>query len=166
LPSLPPPSVPSLEDAAKIACLAREITELDRYSPYLYLVLCERFADTCAVALDELGECRGFVTGLRDPRYPDTLFVWQVGVRQDTRGQGLGARMLRAILARPAQHGFRFVETTVSPGNLASQRMFAALARELRTECATLCGYPASLFPEPHEPEPLWRIGPFEWRSR
>jgi L-2,4-diaminobutyric acid acetyltransferase len=161
-----PPTVPSREDAAKIARLAAEISELDRYSPYLYLVLCDRFADTCAVSFDERGECIGFVTGLRDPRYAETLFVWQVGVRHDARGLGLGLHMLRSILARPAQRDVRLVETTVAPANLASQRMFAALARELGTECCTLPGYPASLFPEQHEPEPLWRIGPFEWRSR
>ncbi len=162
--TLHPPTMPTLEDAAKIARLVESISELDRYSPYLYLVLCDRFAETCAVSIDERGECGAFVTGLRPPMQPSTLFVWQVGVRQDLRGRGLGNQLLTSILARHQE--VRFVETTVAPSNIPSQRLFSALARELKAECCILPGYPPSLFPGPHEAEPLWRIGPFDWRPR
>jgi len=164
--TLHPPTPPTLEDAAKIARLAESIAELDRYSPYLYLVLCDRFADACAVAMDVNGECGAFVTGVCSPSHPATLFIWQVGVRQDLRGRGLGHQLIASILARPVHREIRFLETTVAPGNIPSQRMFSALARELKAECCISPGYQPSLFPGPHEAEPLWRIGPFDWRPR
>ena len=47
---------------------------VDRNSPYSYLMLCEYFADTCAVAtIDE--HVVGFATGFRLPHDADTLFL-------------------------------------------------------------------------------------------
>src|SRR3546814_4120004 len=54
------------------------------------------------------------------------------------------------------------IEATVAPTNLASAALFRALARDLGTPCVVSTGFPAALFPEAnHEPERLFRIGPF-----
>jgi L-2,4-diaminobutyric acid acetyltransferase len=49
-------------------------------------------------------------------------------VAADQRGRGLGRRMLTHLLARPALAGIDILETTVTPSNRASRRMFEAFA--------------------------------------
>ena len=89
------------------------------------------------------------------------LFVWQVAVHRQARGNGLGGRMLRHLLQRPGLGHIQYIETTVGPGNMASRRMFAGLARSLRTPLVESRLFDRDLFgPHEHEDEPLLRIGP------
>lgn len=151
---------PTVEDGAAVSELARELPSLDTYSPYLYVVLCDRFSETCAIASDASG-CVGFVTGFRDPRHADTLFVWQIGVSQRVRRQGLAEALLVSVLARETNRDVSLVETTVTADNAASRALFARFARRLDTTCTEHTGYEARLFPGAHVGEPLLRIGPF-----
>lgn len=134
---------------------------LDVNSLYVYLLLCEHFSRTCIVSEDDHG-LNGMVTGYVPPGRPDVLFIWQVAVAARMRGQGLGQRMLHGLCARPGLEAIRYIETTVSPGNQASRRMFASLARSLDAECVERLLFDAPLFgPGGHDAEPLLRIGPF-----
>ncbi|CAM5606227.1 Aspartate aminotransferase-like enzyme OS=Streptomyces albaduncus OX=68172 GN=FHS32_003651 PE=3 SV=1 [Streptomyces griseoloalbus] len=76
---------------------------------------------------------------------------------------GSAAAMLDALAARTAaEHGVDTVETTVAPGNTASERLFTAFAERhgALLEREVLFGTPD--FPDgPHDPEVLHRIGPF-----
>jgi L-2,4-diaminobutyric acid acetyltransferase len=150
----------SPEDGAAMAGLACELVSLDRYSPYLYVLLCDRFASTCAIASDDKG-CLGFVTGFRDPNRQDVIFVWQIGVSPRARRKGLAEALLVSVLARDSNRDVRLVETTVSTDNVASRALFVRLARRLGTTCTEHDGYDSKLFPGPHQAEPLLRIGPF-----
>lgn len=124
--------------------------------------MCDDFAQTTVVARDG-DEIVGCVTGFRLPKSPATLFVWQVAVATSHRRQGLGRRMIRDILARPANADMCVIETTVSPSNEASRGMFRSLARELGAPFDTIGGFPEKLFPESgHEEETRFRIGPFD----
>ncbi len=142
--------------------LVRACPPLDVNSTYAYLLLAEHFPDTCILAEDG-GGLAGLVTGYRPPGRPDTLFVWQVAVAARARGLGLGCRMLRALLGRPELSRINYVETTVGPGNRASRRMFAGLARGLGASVVETALFDAGLFGAgDHDAEPLLRIGPFE----
>lgn len=152
---------PLVQDASQIHRLVRESHVLDTNSCYAYLLLCEHFSRTCIVA-QRGAEVVGFVTGYIPPEKPDVVFVWQVAVDRSARKQGLAKRMLRALLNLPRCRGARFLETTVSPSNLASRRLFQSLAEELGTELNCLRGFEQSDFEyEQHEDEELLRIGPF-----
>ena len=154
-----------LADASAIWRLVGETGVLDRNSAYLYLLLCRDFADTCLVA-ERDSQLVGFVTAYRPPAQPETLFVWQVGVCESMRRQGLGLRMLTELTNLAAKRGaVRFLEMTISPSNRASRRLFESLARRLETSLAELDGegFSASDFPAGgHEPEPRLRIGPLK----
>jgi L-2,4-diaminobutyric acid acetyltransferase len=152
---------PTAQDGAPLWRLLGRTGQLERNSNYTYLLLCTHFADTCVVA-EEGGALVGFVLAYRPPSAPDELFVWQVGVAPEARGQGLGGQLLDAALAREASAGVRFLTATVSPDNAASRRLFAALARRRGVPCEVGPGYPAALFAEPHPDEDLLRIGPFK----
>jgi diaminobutyrate acetyltransferase len=138
--------------------LVREAGTLDANSAYLYVLLADRFRDTCALA-ERDGRLVALLTGFRPPRDPSTYFVWQIGVHPEARGAGLASRLIDEVLARHPD--VRFVEATVSPSNAPSLALFGALARRRGAALATLEGYGPELFPSSHEREPLIRIGPF-----
>jgi L-2,4-diaminobutyric acid acetyltransferase len=141
--------------------LTRDSGTLDLNSPYYYLTLSHQFADTCILAKSH-NAVVGFIAGFRPPRTPDTLFVWQITVAHPHRRQGVAREMLRALLARLVDNGVCYLEATVTPRNLQSQRMFRSFAERLGASCEESLLYPANLFPgAQHGDERLLRIGPF-----
>ena len=160
-PPAPVLRAPRTSDGAAIQRLVESSKPLDVNSTYAYLLLCRDFARTCVVAAD--GERPvGFVSAYRPPHAADVLFVWQVAVAESWRGRGLGRSMLRELLARDALAGCRYLETTVSPSNTPSRRLFRSLARELDAPVEERALFGAGDFGDDrHEPEDLIRIGPF-----
>ncbi|ADJ28463.1 diaminobutyrate acetyltransferase [Nitrosococcus watsonii] len=154
---------PTIQDAPKIWQLVKDSGTLDLNSTYCYLILCKHFMDTCLVAGNN-DEILAFVTGYRLPAAPHSLFIWQIAVSPQARGQGLALSMLKELLRRNADYNkITSLETTVSPSNTASRALFAALARELNTELIETPGFEEPLFPAGnHEAEPFLRLGPFE----
>ncbi|MEU9297351.1 MULTISPECIES: diaminobutyrate acetyltransferase [Streptomyces] len=152
----------SIDDGAELWRIARGSGELDLNSPYSYLLWCRDFADTTAVARDASGRPVGFVTGYLRPDAPETLFVWQVAVEGSHRGSGVAGTLLDALTARvAAEHGVSRVEATVTPGNLASDRLFRSYARRHGADLTQEVLFPSAAFPAAgHESEVLYRIGP------
>ncbi|WP_329152267.1 diaminobutyrate acetyltransferase [Streptomyces sp. NBC_01456] len=154
---------PRVEDGAAIWRIARDSKALDLNSSYSYLLWCRDFAATSVVARDTEGEPAAFVTGYIRPERPETLVVWQVAVDDAHRGQGLAAALLDGLTARATDElGVRFVETTITPDNAASNRLFASFAERHSVPIEREVLFDAGLFPEQgHEPEVLHLIGPF-----
>jgi L-2,4-diaminobutyric acid acetyltransferase len=153
---------PSVADGAALWRIAKESKTLDLNSSYSYLLWCRDFAGTSAVARAEGGEAVGFVTGYVRPEAPDTLLVWQVAVDAAHRGRGLAAALLDALTARiAAEHPITTVETTITPGNTASERLFTSYAARHGASVSREVLFGSGLFPDgPHDPEVLYRIGP------
>ncbi len=138
--------------------LARDSRVLDVNASYAYLLWARDFAATSVVAT--VGdEPAGFVTGYARPDRPETLMIWQVAVDERHRGRGLARRMLAEIVDR---HGDRFshLETTITADNAASIALFSSFAtsRGALLERSEL--FAAPLFPDGHDAEVLFRIGP------
>ena len=130
------------------------------------MLIGEHHASTSVVAEID-GELVGFITAYILPEKPDTVFVWQVGVAEAGRGKGLATRMLFQILKRQACADVRYLDTTIGPSNEPSQALFRGLARRLDTEVAESELFSSEMFGDfeddaPHEPEILFRIGPFD----
>ncbi|MGH3412666.1 MAG: diaminobutyrate acetyltransferase [Marmoricola sp.] len=155
-----PPAVavraPEVADGSSLWRLARDSRVLDVNTSYAYLLWCRDFAATSAVAEVD-GERAGFVTGYLRPDRPDTLMVWQVAVDESHRGLGIARRLLDTVADRCASS---YLETTIEPGNTASIALFTAFARgrDAGVDRETL--FDGGAFPDGHEPEVLFRIGP------
>jgi len=152
---------PTVDDGPAIAALIADCPPLDRNSAYCNLLLCSHFATTCVVAARD-GRVVGWLSAYRLPDSPDTLFAWQMAVAETARGEGLAARLLDELLARPACAGVRRLQTTITPGNAASWAVFRRLAQRLNapiTDAAWLMA--GRHLPEGHETEHLVTIGPF-----
>lgn len=130
---------PEPEDGSEIWALIRACKPLDENSMYCNLIQCDHFADTCILAeLD--GQAVGWISGYILPDAPDTLFVWQVAVSDEARGQGLASQMLDKLLAREDMKDVTRLQTTITKDNEASWALFNALAERHR----------GSLTDEPH----------------
>ncbi|MFF3688694.1 diaminobutyrate acetyltransferase [Streptomyces sp. NPDC002187] len=152
---------PRVEDGAAIWRIARDSEVLDLNSSYSYLLWCRDFAATSLVARSADGEPIAFVTGYIRPERPHTLLVWQVAVDREHRGQGLAGVLLDALTARLADRGVHTVETSVTPDNTASDRLFRSYAERHKAPLSREVLFDGVLFPEgTHLPEVLYRIGP------
>jgi len=94
---------------------------------------CSHFSGTSVAATCQ-GELLGFISGYLIPERPNTLFIWQVAVDEQARGQGLATRMLQNILARDLCTNVSAIETTITESNKASWALFNRLASKLNAQ--------------------------------
>lgn len=153
---------PTAEVGAAVHKLISECPPLDANSMYCNLLQSSHFAETAVAAYLE-NELVGFISGYRIPQRPETLFVWQVAVGEQARGQGLAGRMLKAILSREKNRDIKRIETTITPGNKASWALFESLARKLDTEISSSVMFDRQQhFADQHDTEMLVKVGPFK----
>jgi len=147
---------PVAGDGGRIWEVANAAGGLDVNTSYAYVLWVRDFAATTAVARegDRIG---AYCTGYLRPDAPDTYFVWQVAVHPDYRRRGLGLAVLQELVERT---GASALEATVTPGNTASQRLFAAFAEARGATLTTSPLFSADDFPDEHDPEDLIRITP------
>ncbi|MFJ1735663.1 diaminobutyrate acetyltransferase [Streptomyces sp. NPDC088254] len=160
-PSVPSIDLPDIADGAAVWRIARDTGVLDLNSTY-YLLWCRDFSRTSVVAHDVLGHPIGFITGYMRPGHTQTLVIWQVAVDRAHRGRGLAGRMLDDLAVRSVGAGARRVETTITPGNEPSHRLFASFAQRRGACIEREVLFGEGLFPTAHghEPEILHRISP------
>ena len=88
--------------------------------------------------------------------------AWQFPQGGIKHGETPERAMLRELVDRPVLRDCRYLETTVSPSNEPSRRLFHRLARERGAAITERVLFSEADFgPEPHEQETLIRIGPF-----
>lgn len=116
---------PASEDGPAMREIARESQVLSVNSGYFYALMARHFKSTCLVAALP-GRICGYVAGYSLPGRSGTLFIWQIGVAQADRGQGLGKKLLTSLVdkKRPV-----FLEATIDPKNQASINLFTSVAR-------------------------------------
>jgi len=152
---------PELDDGKKVWELVKSTGVLDLNSSYQYLMWCKYFANT-SIVVEREEEIVGFISGFIKPESPDTLFVWQVAVAKSERGRGLATQMLQHLLEQDALQDVQFVEATISPSNIPSQRLFRGLSRKWNANLNIMPCFKAEDFPEQgHEDELIHLIGPF-----
>lgn len=150
---------PTIADGPAMWQLAVDSVTLDVNSPYAYLLWCRDFAATSVIA-EIAGSPAGFVTGYRRPDQPATLMVWQVAVDAAHRGAGIAARMVDHLIRGGLSEGLTHLETSITPDNTASRRLFAGLARRWGAGLQRGELFSAELFSDAHLAEELFRIGP------
>ena len=153
---------PNAELGASVHQLIENCPPLDTNSMYCNLLQASHFAETSVAAILD-GEVAGFISGYRLPQQPDTLFVWQVAVGEQARGQGLATKMIKSILARPSNQDIKRIETTITPDNKASWALFEGLARKLDTQIDSEVYFDKDKhFAGQHKTEMLVKVGPFK----
>lgn len=145
------------DDAKHIYRLVQDTKVLDINSEYLYLLQATHFANNCIVAtIDE--NIVGFISGYIKPNHPDTLFIWQVGVDSNYRGRDIAGKMLHSLVDYDNHHRVSIIETTISPSNKASQRVFEKFAKAYNTGVEKSRFFEIEDFTYAHEEEILYTI--------
>ena len=153
---------PQIKDGNPIYKLVCECDKLDINSLYSYLLICAHFGETSAIT--ELNdEIVGYISGYVNPNKENVLFIWQIAVKPSMRCNGIASMMINNIIEREELHNIKFIETTVTPSNKASNALFQKLAVSLKTEFEKMQFFPYDLFGKSgHEEELLLRIGPLK----
>lgn len=152
---------PDGEDGPQIHRLIANCPPLDGNSLYANLLQATHFSETCVVAEHE-GAVVGWVSGYVRPDAQDHYFLWQVAVDASMRGQNLAKRMIRHILERKHLSHVRYMNTTITPDNAASWRLFRSVAEELGAEFQDRPHFlEATHFAGQHATEHMVTIGPF-----
>lgn len=153
--------LPTLTDGMDVHRLIESSPPLDTNSSYCNLLQCSHFASTSVAAVAD-GALVGFISGYLIPDRPDTLFIWQVAVAEQARGQRLAAKMLDHILSRTYCKNIRYIETSITEDNQASLAVFKSLANTLDADISVTPWMDKALhFSDLHDSEPLVRVGPF-----
>ena len=119
---------PRSEDGPQVSQLIAASPPLDVNSAYCNLLQCSDFADTCIIA-ERRDEVLGWISGYVKPVEPECLFIWQVAVAAEGRGEGLAGRMLDELVRRPALNGCSTLSSTITKDNAASWALFESFAR-------------------------------------
>lgn len=152
--------IPQSTDASAVNLLIQNSPPLDTNSLYCNLLQTSHFANTAVVAKMN-NNVVGFVSGYIKPEQPDTYFLWQVVVGEAARGKGLAKKMISELFTRDNFRSVRWLETTITPDNQASQHLFTSLAKDWRAEIDISVLFEKSAhFAGQHESEELYRIGP------
>lgn len=149
------------EDGTFFPAMVSQIGTLERNTSYCYLLMARMFAKTCCV-VEQDGERVGFLVGFTPPERPDTVFVWQIGVSPEVRASGLATGLLTQVLQ---QSGASYLEATVGVGNASSRALFTSYSRRIQAHCTVEPCFSSNDFPEEHEEEQLFRIGPIDVTS-
>lgn len=156
---------PQKNDGKFIYNLVNKVGTLDVNSEYLYLLQSTHFNDTCIIVKDN-EKIIGFVSGYILPNTTNTLFIWQVAVDSDYRGQNIAKRMVCEMLQRDELNGIEYIYSTVSPSNSASQRVFKKIADEYDTKLVNETFLEVNDFNNAHEDEVLYKIGPINKKTK
>ncbi len=122
-------SQPCAEDGDGVAQLIADCPPLDVNSSYCNFLQSTHFSNTCVIAKKE-GQVAGFISAYLKPQQPETLFVWQVAIGRDFRGQGLAFTMLSSLLERNNLSHITAIETTITKDNQASWALFNKLEQQ------------------------------------
>ncbi len=153
---------PIISDSPALYSLVERCKPLDLNSRYAYMLIASHFRSTSIVA-EEDGRIVGLISGYRIPETPNILFVWQVAVAAHMRGRGVAIHLLTDLLKRPSLADIEFIDTTVTPSNTASDRLFHRLGALLGTRVEIQTCFTGEHFGgDDHEEELLYRIGPLQ----
>ncbi|MBD3829991.1 MAG: diaminobutyrate acetyltransferase [Arcobacter sp.] len=151
---------PDKNDSKEIFQLIKSVGTLDLNSQYLYLLQTTHFQNTCSVAIYN-EKIVGFVSGYIIPDDKETLFIWQVAISNEVRGQNLAMKIILDIFNKNnTSNNIKYILSTVSPSNKASQRVFEKIANKLNTKIENKTLFSIDDFFDAHEEEIQYLIGP------
>mgnify|MGYP003335715068 CR=1 FL=1 len=151
---------PKQSDGKDLWMIAKQTGVLDLNSSYSYNLIATHFSETSAVTFLE-DKPAGFLSAYLIPKSPQILFIWQIGVMPQYQGKGFAFAMIKNVLSRQVCQKVTSINTTITPSNTASRKLFQKVSHLLNAEFNCSSFYSPMDFPDTHEEEDLITIGPF-----
>lgn len=151
---------PTAMDGVSISEAVKKCPPLDENSVYCNLLQCSHFSQTSVIA-EHNESVAGFATGYLIPSKPDTLFIWQIAVLPEFRGENLALKMIENVLSRKKCQHVKYLETTITGVNKESLALFERVAKHFNTNIESTVMFDSDAhFKGTHLSEMLHIIGP------
>ena len=121
------------DDLQRVSRFVESCPPLERHTGFTYWVTFNFWGDTCFVAT-EGDEIVGYASGVGAGTSPDLIYIWQVGVAERYRGNGLSRRLISKVAEAAREKGFRRANVSIAPDNAASLSAFRRVAADLGHE--------------------------------
>ena len=102
---------------------------LDLHTAFTYWTLFKYFGDTCFV-LEKEGRIIGFISGLLSSSQHGILYLWQIGIDPDDRGNRYAEILLKRMVEAARAKDCNGLQVTIAPENRSSYRLFSRFALE------------------------------------
>lgn len=112
-----------LEEVFKIHELIGKLEGLVQHPVHFYNIMIRYFGNTFFVA-KEGDKIAGFVWGFISQSDPEVLFLWQIGVTEEYRGNQLSRKLIDSFTQAARDNGCTRIHATVEPENIPSWKMF------------------------------------------
>ncbi len=154
------------KDAETLRTLALACPPLDVHTPYTYWVI-SRFFGHISFLLEREEIEVGQKTGVRTPvgyitalDTPETVFVWQIGILPQYRGQKFSRMLIDAVYQQSKRLG-KDMCTTIDDDNECSKAAFISFCARnaLRLQSVDTLELKAADLPDFYEAERIYRIG-------
>jgi L-2,4-diaminobutyric acid acetyltransferase len=109
---------------------------LDIHTPYTYWAQLNMFPTLMFVA-ESNSEIVGFVSGIGHFRKDSEAFIWQIGVSEKCRRQGVGMALLSRFREVAKDHGFTRLSLTIADDNPGSKMAFEKFAKAVGSQMVT-----------------------------
>lgn len=116
-------------DVDKIRKFVKRSKPLDLHTVFTYWTLFKYFGDTCFV-LEKEGRIIGFISSLLSSNQPDTLYLWQIGIDPDYRGNRYAEILLKRVVEAARAKDCKGLQVTIAHENRSSYRLFSRFALE------------------------------------
>jgi len=116
-------------DVDEIRKFVKHSKPLDLHTAFTYWTLFKYFGDTCFV-LEKKGRIIGFISGLLSSNQPNTLYLWQIGIDPDYRGNRYAEILLKRVVEAARAKDCKGLQITIAPENRSSYRLFSRFALE------------------------------------
>ena len=128
------------------------------HTGYTYWVLFHYFGGSCFL-LEENGTTVGYVSGMKSDTFKDVFFLWQIGVAQESRGQGCAYLLLQEAVKAAKQLQCKAIQFTIESDNEPSFNTFSGFAKRNNLKMSSLgeMSYPHSVR-ESMEHETIYEI--------
>jgi len=113
----------SESDLSKIRAFVKKNPPLGFHSLYTYWVLCSQFNKLWFV-FEEDKEILGFIAGVKNLSSVPTALIWQIGVDERMRGEGVSRQLIDAFLASCRELHIEKGLVTIDPENKSSLGLF------------------------------------------
>lgn len=115
------------EDVDQVRRFVASCAPLDVHTAFTYWVMFEHWGDLCFVLLED-DRIAGYVSAIGSGRHQDTIYVWQIGVVEELRHQGMAQQLISAVIGAAVAKGYRKAQVSIAKGNEASRRAFERYA--------------------------------------
>lgn len=121
------------DDLQRVSRFVATCPPLEAHTGFTYWVTFNFWGETCFLATDG-DEVAGYASGVGTGSSPDLIYIWQVGVAERYRGNGLSQLLISKVVETARRKGFRRANVSIAPDNTASLATFRRVATALGGE--------------------------------